>query len=603
MNPDEQKPTEYNEPHETPQTVSPWHSSQGEPVVHAPEAPIAPPPVMTPPPASKRTLGQKLKATLRSWKFWLAVLALLIAAMIAAWFIQPSRWWLVNAFGGRNTLTITTITPGEGKAKVSELRNVTVVVNGTTYHTDNKGQLTVPNVPYGNATVTATKNGFQNISYGVVLDFDPFLHKFGGKATDDAARNITLSMKSTGIPVSFKVVDWLSGKPVTTGDFAIGDIVAKPDDQGTVSLRVPGTDAKTVSVTATFGGAYVDKKFDVALAGGAPTIQLIPGGRDYFLSKSTGVWTLYSANLDGSDVQPIVTGTGHETDATTFATSPDGNYGVLSSSRDNAYNQHHDLLQRLYVVNLATKQIVRVDEGVNITFADWSGNELLYTTSSYDGGTNSFPVTLRGVDASSQRVYNFETADDISVATVGAGKVLYVRTNNSGPDKESSPVLREAPVNATTSQTLGDQVSYDSYRQQDANRVDFKTAQDQAWHEYNLASNQLTTIPLPSGGSNTVQYLSTTSSDGRVYLMIDRVDGRYTLFTNDITGKQTVLYGDNGLMGPIRWVRDNIVMYRVSSQSGVADYVVSLDTGKRQKVTDVTDLSGNTDTNQRFSFY
>jgi len=601
MNPDEQKPTEYTETPEAPQAqTSPWQSSQGQPVVHTVETPQ---PTLTQPPKPKRSFGQKVKAMLRSWKFWLAVVALLLAAVIAAWFIQPSRWWLVNTFGGRNTLTITTIAPGEGKAKVSELRNVAVVVNGVTYHTDSKGQLKVPHMPYGNATITATKNGFQNVSYGVVLDFDPFLYKFGGKATDDAARNITLSLKSTGIPVAFKVVDWLSGNPVTTGEFAIGDVVAKPDDQGLVSLKVPGTDAQSVTVNATFGGVYVDKKFDVALTSSTPTIQMIPGGRDYFLSKKSGVWTVYGANLDGSDTQPIVTGTGQETDATSFAVSPDGKYGVLSSSRDGARNAHHDLLQRIYIVNLTTKQITRVDEGVNVTFADWSGNELLYTTTGYDQNNNDFPVTLRGVDVASQRVYNFETADDVSVATVGAGRVVYMRTSNSGPDKESSPVLREAPVNATTSQTLGDQVSYDSYIQQDESRINFKTAQDQSWHEYNLSSDQLKTIEQPSTGSNTVQYLSTTSSDGNTHLMIDRVDGRYTLFAKDNSGKQTVLYGEVGLSAPIRWLSDHVVLFRVNSSTGVADYVVSLETGKHQKVTDVTDFSTGTDQNQRFSFY
>jgi hypothetical protein len=254
-------------------------------------------------------------------------------------------------------------------------------------------------------------------------------------------------------------------------------------------------------------------------------------------------------------------------------------------------------------VNLTTKQITRVDEGVNVTFADWSGNELLYTTTGYDQNNNDFPVTLRGVDVASQRVYNFETADDVSVATVGAGRVVYMRTSNSGPDKESSPVLREAPVNATTSQTLGDQVSYDSYIQQDESRINFKTAQDQSWHEYNLSSDQLKTIEQPSTGSNTVQYLSTTSSDGNTHLMIDRVDGRYTLFAKDNSGKQTVLYGEVGLSAPIRWLSDHVVLFRVSSSTGVADYVVSLETGKHQKVTDVTDFSTGTDQNQRFSFY
>lgn len=598
MNPDEQKPTQYNDIPEEPQTpVSPWQSSQDQPIVQ----PVQASPDVTPP-KPKRSLGTRVKAMFRSPKFWLSLLALLIAVVAMLWFIQSSRWWLVNLFGARNTLTITTISPGEGKASASELRNVAVAVNGVTYHTDSKGQLKVPNVPYGNMTIAATKNGFQSVNYGVVLDFDPFLHKLGGASTDNAARNVTLSLKSTGIPVSFTLVDWLSGKPVSTGEFAVGDLVAKPDSKGTVSLRVPGTDAKSVIVDASFGGAYVDKKFDVSIGGSAPVIRVVPGGRDYFLSSRSGVLTLYSSNLDGSDTQPILAGTGQETDATNFAVSPDGKYGVLSSSRDGASNSHHDLLQRVYIVDLATKRITQVDEGVKVTFADWSGDELVYTTTAYDASGNDYPVTLRGVDVSAGRVYNFESADGINVSTVSQGKVLYLRTSNSGPDQASSPILREAPVNATTSQTLGDQVSYDSYIQQDFDRVDFKTEQDQAWHEYDLSTDQLKTISQPTSGSNTAQYLSTANSDGTQHLLIDQVDGQPTLFVKDGSDKQTPIYGDRGLSGPIRWVSDNVLIYRVVTATQAADYAVSLDTGKAQKITDVTPSNSSAD-GQRFSFY
>jgi len=294
MNPNDQKPTYDEIPPASPQpTVSPWQSSQGEPVVHTVQTPQ---PDLTPPEKPKRTFGQKIRATLRKPKFWLAICALLLATVIALWFIQPTRWWLMNAVGAGNTLTITTISPGEGKAKLSELRNVAVTVNGVVYHTDSKGQLHVRNVPYGAATISSKKNGFADVSYGVTLDFDPFFHKLGGKATDDAARTITLSMKGVGVPVSFKVVDWLSGKPVTTGDFAIGDVVGKPDDQGLVSLKVPGTDTQKVTVGATFGGAYVDRTFDVLLGGSnaTPEVKVVPGGRNYFLGKQSGVVTLYS---------------------------------------------------------------------------------------------------------------------------------------------------------------------------------------------------------------------------------------------------------------------------------------------------------------------
>lgn len=594
---------------------SPWRSSQDQPVVHlTPSVDNTPPPSSFQPSRPKRTFKQKLGALLRSRKFWLLFIATLIVAGLALWFVQPTRWWLVNSFGARNTLTITTIAPGEGKAKVSRLGNVAVTVNGKSYKTDAQGKLTVPDVPYGKIAVTAKKAGYQDVSYGVTLDQDPFLHRFGGQETDDAARKIELSVKAIGIPVAFKVVDSLSGKPVNVGEFTIGDVVAKPDDQGLVSVKIPGTDDARITVSTNFGGKYVDQKFDIALDDTAtpnvktiPEIKVVPGGKHYFVSKRSGVLTVYSSNLDGSDVQPIVAGTGQETDQTAFAVSPDGKYGVLSSSRDGARNSKQDMLQRVYVVDLASKQLTKVDEGVSVRFADWSAGTLVYTTTAYDTTTtNSYPTTLRSVDTNSKRVYNFESADFISVGTVAFDKVVYQKYVNTGPDALASPILRVSPVNAAALKTLGEKTDFGTYLQLDFDRIAFKTGHDQAWHEYNLNTDQSKSISQPSSGSNTIQYIGTAEGDGEKRLMIDRVDGKYTLFVKDMSnGAVTALYGADGLGGPISWVGD-VIVYRVVNAQETADYAISLNGGKPAKITDVTATSstqGAVTDLQRFRFY
>lgn len=624
-----------------PVAQNPWHSSQADhpvahdepavaapahlpdealPTIEEPKNPIEPaitpasgelhpqPAMQQSQPMSKpkRSFGQKIKATLKSPKFWLGLVGLIILGLVTAWFVQPSRWWLATIFAPKNTVTISTITPAVGDAKASQLRNVTVIVNGQTYKTNDKGQVRVANLPYGQVSIKADKAGFQSISYGVTLDIDPFFYAFGGKATDDAARKIELSMQATGIPVAFKAVDYLSGKPITDGEFAVSDVVARPDKNGLVSLKVPGTDASKVTVSASFGGSYIDKKFDVSLSGSSnPDVSFVPAGKHYFVSKRDGVLTVYGSNLDGSNIEPIVVGTGQETSEIAFAVSPDGKYGILSSSRDGARDNKKNMLQRVYVVDLATKQISRVDEGYAVTYADWSGGKLVYTTTNYDASSNSYPTTLRSVDAASKRVYNFETSDYISVSTVGADKVLYLKYSSSGDQKSASPVLRQAPMNATAMKTLGEQVTYDSYVQIDFSRIAFKTGQDQAWHEYNLASDSLKTIAQPSSGSTTVRYLSTANNDSSKRLIIDQVDGKYTLFMKDVaTGAETKLYGAAGLGGPIRWI-GNVIVFRVVTSEQTADYAVSINGGEPKKITDVTATASTQGavTDNRFRLY
>lgn len=618
---------------EEPAPQNPWHASQEDhPVAH--DTPVVPKkddalpaieePTPVAPPASsnwqaqpamqqsqpigapKRSFGQKVKAALKSPKFWLGLFGFIVLCLVVAWFIQPSRWWLANVFAPKNTVQITTITPAVGEAKASQLRNVAITVNGQTYKTNDKGQAQVSNIPYGQVSIKAEKAGFQTIDYGVTLDVDPFFHAFGGKAADDAARKVELSMQATGIPVAFKAIDYLSGKPITDGEFAVSDVVAKPDKNGLVSLKVPGTDASKVTVSASFGGSYMDKKFDVMLnSTNNPDVAFVPAGKHYFVSKRDGNLTVYSSNLDGSDVQPIVAGTGKETSEIAFAVSPDGKYGVLSSSRDGAQDSKKNILQRVYVVDLSTKQIARVDEGQTVTYADWAGDKLVYTTTNYDASSNTYPTTLRSVDAATKRVYNFESADYISVSTIGSDKVLYLKYNNSGDAQSSSPALRQAPMNATTMKTLGERVTYDSYLQLDFNRVAFKTGQDQVWHEYNLSNDALKTLSQPASGSTTVRYLSTTNADGSKRLIIDQVDGKYTLFMKDTaTGAETKLYGAAGLGGPIRWI-GNVIVFRVVTSEQTADYAVSINGGEPKKVTDVTATASTQGavTDNRFRLY
>jgi hypothetical protein len=52
--------------------------------------------------------------------------------------------------------------------------------------------------------------------------------------------------------------------------------------------------------------------------------------------------------------------------------------------------------------------------------------------------------------------------------------------------------------------------------------------------------------------------------------------------------ESTTLYGVDGLSGPIRWITDDIITYRVATPSGTSDFVVSLKGGQAKKITDST---------------
>ena len=284
--------------------------------------------------------------------------------------------------------------------------------------------------------------------------------------------------------------------------------------------------------------------------------------------------------------------------------SPDGKYGVLSSSREGTVDAKDNVVQGVYVVDLNTKQTTRVDTGVYVNFADWSGSTLVYSASIYDQGSNTVRTALRSVDAAQRRVYNFETADTISVDTVAFNRVVYHKYTYSGAEAADSPVLREATINGDAQKTLGDKVSTgESYIQLDFDRIAFRTDQDQAWHEYNLNADQLRTISQPVVDNRTQQFLATANADGSKRLAIDRIDGKFTLFVKEGNAERKKLYAAGGLGGPIRWIGD-VVVFRIVDEQQTADYAISVNGGEPKKITDVTATASTQGSAvDRFRFY
>ena len=88
--------------------------------------------------AKKPSKMQRLKALFKSKKFWIIFALSLMALLIAMWFIQPARIWLVNLLGVRTNLSITVLTPAEGQQQEARLKNVNLKVNGRDFTTNNE---------------------------------------------------------------------------------------------------------------------------------------------------------------------------------------------------------------------------------------------------------------------------------------------------------------------------------------------------------------------------------------------------------------------------------------------------------------------------------
>lgn len=508
----------------------------------------------------------KFLARLKRPMFWFKVFLLLIVIFIFAWLITPSRLLLLNTVGLRSNFDVTT-TVAVDKGTPPMLKNATVTINGKAYHTDDNGKLHLK-LPFGFLHVVVTKQGYETITKDETLDFDPFFDKLGGAAADQAMRAPTFAMKSVGIAINFTARDWLTGQPITSGQFSVGDVAAQPDPQGIVSLTIPATDAKTVRLSAKFDATYQNVTKDVTIQTGTQDIFFAPAGKDYFISKRDGGYAVYGINLDGSGLNVLVPSSPHETGAVTFSASPSGKYGILASTRDATHDGFGSLQQKLYVVDTSTGKLTPMDSGLQFTIIDWQGDTVVYQVSTHN--TNGVTVTrLASLNIVSGAQTNLATVNALNVARVALANVVYLTDTGE---------LHIVPVKGGVDKSLGTGVT--KLTQPDAVSVAYLSGS--TWAQYNINTSQTSTIPVPA--STTRAFVNGTSSDGQSNLIADTIDGKLTLIAKAVSGGQeTKLYTGNDMTGPIHWI-GSVAVYRV----GASDYAVSPSGGAPKKITDVS---------------
>ncbi len=544
---------------------------------------------------------QRLKALLKSKKFWIIFVLSLTVLLIALWFIQPARIWLVNLLGVRTNLSITVLTPAEGQQQEARLKNVNLKVNGRDFTTNNEGVISITDQPLGGVTLKATKSGYAEAQTQTYLDFDPFFHLFGGNQADLAARHINIEMKSVGVALSFVAKDWLSGQPITSGEYVVGDLRLKAGSDGRVSFKTPYDESGKIKVSSDLNGQYIDKSFDMSLSSKeTPEVKFVPAGKHYFVSKRSGALSIYSSNLDGSGVELVIPGTGLETSQTAFAVAPSGKYGILASAREGKRSESGELLTYLYIVDLEKKILTKVDEGRYINMSDWSDDNLIYKVAPV---TNSNDLKLKVVDITNATATEISQAWGYGRIIVSFGQVFYTQ-DNPNDDGATVTIAKVYNINNKSHKDLGSKVDY-GVVQPDFDRVVFKNLDNQKWYEYNFNTGQLKDSSQPTE-QEFKTFLSATNLANTKRIMLDKIDGKFTIIVkNTADGVEKQLYGARGLGGPIRWIGD-VIVFRIVDNLETADYAVSINGGDPKKISDITATIGTDDAtadNEWFRYY
>jgi len=332
------------------------------------------------------------------------VAVLIVLGVLAA---VPTTRFMVAGLFWKQTLPVAVVDSQTNKP----VTNAQLVIDGKTFETNAAG-VANPKVAVGVRSLAISKKYYKSISVSVTV---PILR---------AKHPVSLKMVATGRQVPITVVNTISGELVANAQITTADTKALTGKAGQVTMVLPA-DKNSVSATIT-GDGYNSASVSLTVTAktvAANTFKITPSGKLYFLSNATGKIDVVKTNLDGTDRQTVVAGTGSEApDNTVLLASKDWKYLALYSIRKAGAPAEINLID-----TANGDKMTNVDTGSNASFSlvGWQGHSLIYVVSrdNYNAWQPG-AVTLKS--------FNAETAHISALYTTAASG-----TSNSDAQYES----------------------------------------------------------------------------------------------------------------------------------------------------------------------
>ena len=526
------------------------------------------PPTVSSQPASPKGFWSKVRRFFARWwaNKWARSITIIVvlAGLAAATAIPGSRYALLNTVGVRSSATVTVL----DQTTQLPLKNVRVSLGGQTLLTDRKGTAAFTQLRLGPTTLSVKR-----------LAFAPYqTHLTIGWGSNPLG---SVELQATGIQYVITVNDYVSGKPIAGVEADTADATALSDTLGKITLTVEETSNPKLAVTLSASNYNAKTLTLDATNTSTFTVTLVPSGKDVFISKQSGKYDVYSADIDGQNRKLLLAGTGLETSNMSLVVKPDGTQAALVSSRDDKRDSDGYLLQALTIIDLTRGASATIDHAEQIQLIDWVGDRLVYNIT-VAGASAANPQRNRLVayklDANSKA--QLASANQFNAILSVRGSIYYTV---SGTDPNAALGLFRIRPDGSGRKQLSDGELWTGLRST------YNTLSLQApdgWYSYDTSTEKFVKIAAPPVITS---YAFVDAPTADKSLWTDVRDGKGTLLSFDIAkGTSAILQAQDGITDPFRWLDANHILYRVSSKQETADYVLSTDGGSPKKVTDVT---------------
>lgn len=530
-------------------------------------------------PAETDPKWQRFKAWYSDRKKWTIPLSVLLVILILA-AVPFTRYGLAGTVRKNNIeLKVTDATAN------TPVSGATVSIGNLSGETDSSGMVTLHGVNAGHHNATISKKYYQPRTINVLAPI------FSQKTVPE------FQLTATGRQVKIEVTNLIDKTALANVDIKVAGTTAKTDKTGSAVVVLPVGEA-TQTATLSLPG-YNDAKVTVKVSN--DKIQdnpfgLTPAGKVYFLSNLSGKIDVVKTNLDGTDRQTVLAGTGSEDDRNT----------VLLSSRDWKYLA---LLSRragnsptLYLINTSDDSLTTVDSSsADFNLTGWVNGSFVYTLTknnappwqpggqvlkSYNPATKSL-TTLDQTSASGTNDFDY-VSQQINNVYGYDGKVFYTKSWNTGG--ASDLTNKQATFDSVNTDGSGKAAikSFSLVPNSSAGAVDLSTqlvtpdkfeiyfydgAKD---NFYTYSNGQVTSDKSETSenfyNGNYATYL--LSPSGSQTFWSETRDGKNTLFTGDQNGQNSKQIATLSDYSPYGWYTDN---YLLVSKNGSELYAMAKD--------------------------
>ena len=277
-----------------------------------------------------------------------------IVIVLAVLFIVPLTRYNILGVVVKAPVVVRVVDNTTGKPVSGAL----VELSGKHAETQADGKATL-RVNTGSGTLKVSKKYYRGVSTDKLVAF--------------SGNDFRASLVATGRQVQVRLVNKLTGKPLSGGTISAGGAKATSDTKGLATLVIASsatTQRGSVSMNG-YNTLLVTITADGNLA--QNTFAVVPSGKLYFLSNLSGKIDVVKTNLDGSNRQTVLAGTGSEDpNGTSLLASRDWEYLALLANRGGSGAS-------VYLISTANDKVLTVDQGAaTFSLVGWSGDTLVY---------------------------------------------------------------------------------------------------------------------------------------------------------------------------------------------------------------------------------